>query len=102
MFLSSKLTSSPGQSTALALSTCLRRVTENFAESKYLASGQNCTVVPVLRLPTVPMISRSLALKPSAKAMLYSLPSRLTRTSTRVDSAFTTEMPTPCRPPENS
>ena len=40
-------------------------------------------------------------LKPSAKVIRYSLASRLTRTSTRVESAFTTEMPTPCKPPEN-
>ena len=74
---------------------------ENFGESKYLGSAQKRTLVPVLRLPTLPITSRSLALKPSAKLMRYSLPSRLTVTSTRVDSALTTEMPTPCRPPEN-
>ena len=74
---------------------------ENLKESKYLASGQKCTLVPVLRLPTLPMTSSSLALKPSAKLIWYSLPSRLTVTTTRVDRALTTLMPTPCRPPEN-
>ncbi len=74
---------------------------ENFGESKYFGSAQKCTLVPVLRLPTLPTISSSLALKPSAKRMRYSLPSRLTVTTTWVDKALTTEMPTPCRPPEN-
>jgi hypothetical protein len=30
---------------------------ENFDVSKYFPSGQKRTLVPVLRLPTVPMIS---------------------------------------------
>ncbi|MNH17652.1 hypothetical protein D3C81_1287420 [compost metagenome] len=74
---------------------------ENLGESKYFGSGLKYTLVPVLRLPTEPTTSSSLALKPSAKVIWYSLPSRLTRTRTWVDRALTTEMPTPCRPPEN-
>ncbi len=74
---------------------------ENFGESKYFGSGAKYTLVPVLRLPTVPTISSSEALKPSLKVIWYSLPSRLTRTRTSVDSALTTEIPTPCKPPEN-
>lgn len=74
---------------------------ENLGESKYLGSGVKYTLVPVLRLPTVPTTSSSLALKPSAKVIWYSLPSRFTRTRTWVDRALTTEIPTPCKPPEN-
>jgi hypothetical protein len=36
------------------------------------------------------------------KLMLYSLPLRLIQVSSCYDNAFTTETPTPCRPPETS
>ncbi|CRM65347.1 hypothetical protein [Pseudomonas sp. 22 E 5] len=35
---------------------------ENFGESKYFGSGAKYTLVPVLRLPTLPITSRSVAL----------------------------------------
>src|SRR5579863_7318416 len=96
-----KVTRSPGQSTALALSTRLRSGTENRSESKNLGSGQKRTVVPVLRAPTVPTTSSLEWTLPSLKLMLYSLPPRLIQHSRCPESALTTETPTPCRPPEN-
>ena len=38
---------------------------------------------------------------PSRKRMTYSLPSRQMRRSSTSESAFTTETPTPCRPPDD-
>ena len=89
-----------GQSTALARMTCLSRGTLNFGESKNVSSGQKRTVVPVLRFPTCPTIFRSCFFLPSPKTIVYSLPSRRTHTCSFFESAFTTETPTPCRPPE--
>ena len=37
---------------------------------------------------------------PRRKLVTHSEPPRLTQTSSRPDSALTTEAPTPCRPPE--
>jgi hypothetical protein len=56
--------------------------------------------VPVFFLPTVATVSSAEARKPSRNSMRRSTPSRLMKTSTFVDNAFTTLMPTPCRPPE--
>ena len=65
---------------------------------KISGSGQKVVLVPV---PFALPISWSLvAVLPWSKSMAYSLPSRLTHTSTRVESAFTTDTPTPCRPPD--
>jgi DNA gyrase/topoisomerase IV subunit B len=41
----------PGHSTAFALSTCFSLITETLLESKYLASGIKCTMLPVFSLP---------------------------------------------------
>ena len=71
-------------------------------ESKNFGSGQKRTVVPVLRWPTVPTTSSFEETLPSLKLMLYSLPLRLIQHSSCFDSAFTTDTPTPCRPPETS
>ena len=66
---------------------------------KISGSGQNDTVVPLPRF--VGPTSRSFSdVLPWSKPMKYSLPSLRTCTSTREDSAFTTETPTPCRPPD--
>ena len=92
---------SPGHSTALAFSVCFSCGTENLSESKNFGSGQKRTVVPVLRWPTLPTSSSLELSLPSLKLMLYSLPPRLIQHSSRLESAFTTETPTPCRPPEN-
>ena len=40
------------------------------------------------------------AVLPWSKEMSYCTPSLNTLTSTREDSAFTTDTPTPCRPPD--
>src|ERR1044072_5975975 len=92
----------PGHNTALALSTCRREGTENLSLSKNLGSSQKRTVVPVLRCPTVPTTSSFEETLPSLKLMLYSLPLGLIQHSSCFDKAFTTETPTPCRPPETS
>lgn len=93
---------SPGHNTALALSTCLRRLTENLKLSKYLASGQKCTLVPVLRFTHRADDFKLTGFIAVAEGdAVFVTPSRRTRTSTRVDRALTTEIPTPCRPPEN-
>src|SRR5688572_24006840 len=91
----------PGHSTALAFSVCLSCGMENLSESKNFGSGQKRTVVPVFLWPTEPTTSSFDAALPSLKLMLYSLPPRLTQHSRCFDSAFTTDTPTPWRPPEN-
>ena len=55
----------------------------------------------VVVFATLPTTSSLLRRSPSAKLMLYSLPSRRIQTSRFFDSALTTETPTPCKPPEN-
>ncbi len=60
--------------------------------------------VKVTRVPFLPGASPATLSgasgTPSAKAMKCSLPPRQTVSSSRVESAFTTDTPTPCRPPE--
>ena len=48
----------------------------------------------------VPISARSSSGLPIVKDCVYSLPPVFTSTLSRVDSAFTTETPTPCRPPD--
>ena len=91
----------PGHSTAFARSTCFRRDSEIFGESKYFGSGQKRTRVPVCFFGTVPTASSGDERSPCRKAMRNSWPSRRMLTSTFDESAFTTDTPTPCRPPEN-
>ncbi len=85
----------------MALSTCLSFGIEISGLSKYDESGQKRTVVPVLALPTSPTTSSFDFTLPLANEMLYSLPPRRTQHSRFFESAFTTDTPTPCRPPEN-
>ena len=92
---------SPGQSTALAFSTCFSFGSETSALSKKDGSGQKRMRVPVLLRPTSPTTSSFEWTFPFLNAMLYSLPPRLTQHSRCFDSALTTETPTPCRPPAN-
>ena len=94
------VTRNPGHSTAFAFSVCFSCGTENLSESKNFGSGQKRIVVPVLRWPTVPISSSFEAILPSLKLMLYSLPPRLIQHSRCFESAFTTDTPTPCSPPE--
>src|SRR5205814_10075173 len=96
-----KVTRRPGHNSAFALRVWSSCGTENLSESTNFGSGQKRMVVPVLRWPTVPVASSREAILPSLKLMLYCLPPRLIQHSRCFDSAFTTETPTPCRPPEN-
>ena len=65
------------------------------------ASGRNVTVVPVAPSPGsfAPFCS-SFWGAPREYSCDQSYPSRRISTSSRSDSALTTETPTPCRPPE--
>ena len=65
---------------------------------KMLSSGRNQTVVPVPF--TLPITSSFFFVSPLSNAMWCFLPSRSTHTSSFFDSAFTTDTPTPCNPPE--
>jgi hypothetical protein len=61
--------------------------------------ARNVTSVPVL--PSEGPVSRKGAsATPSVNDISNALPARQTRSFSQVDSAFTTETPTPCRPPE--
>ena len=94
------VTFNPGHKTAFALSACCNFDAEILGESKYCGSGQNRIVVPVLAFPTLPTSSKSPCFFPPEKLMFISDPFRLTQTSKFFDKAFTTETPTPCKPPE--
>ncbi len=61
----------------------------------------NRTDVPVSFFAQVPMISISDDFSPPVKPMRCIWPPRRTVTSSMLDRAFTTETPTPCKPPEN-
>src|SRR6185295_7819722 len=98
---SSSVTFRPGHSTALARSTCLRSLSRNLGESKYFGSGQKRTTVPVRDLGASPTFLSGPTRSPPLNVIAYSVASRQTFTSSLLDSALTTETPTPCRPPEN-
>ena len=76
---------------------CARNVTS----SMMVGSGQKRISVPVRPRGAGP-VSLSLVwiLPPLAKSMKWCLPPRSISTSRRSESALTTEMPTPCRPPD--
>ncbi len=57
-------------------------------------------VVPLFDFGTSPTTSSFEVGLPPAKLKLYSLPPRRTQHSRCLDSALTTETPTPCSPPE--
>ncbi len=74
---------------------------ENSSVSKTLPSGQKVTVVPVRPRGASPTTSSLLVgTPPLAKVIWWCLPSRSTSTMSLVDRAFTTDTPTPCRPPD--
>src|ERR1044071_10363302 len=75
-FSTSSVTSSPGQSTAFARSTCLSRGSEICGLSKYLGFGQNRTVVPVLFFATLPTTSSLPRGSPPPENMLFFFPPR--------------------------
>ena len=63
-----------------------------------VSSGQKVTEVPVVfDLPTSVIF---LVVLPRANSISTILPSRLTCATSFFESALTTEMPTPCRPPD--
>ena len=62
-------------------------------------SGVNRTLVP-RRLATRPTVSSAPSGKPRAKLCRYRVWPGATSTSSRSAKALTTEMPTPCSPPE--
>lgn len=68
--------------------------------SKIVESAQNVMAVPVSSVAS-PLISSYAGLVFSNR-WFHVKPSVLTSTSTALDSAFTTEMPTPCRPPDTA
>ena len=71
---------------------------EKSSVSKTVESGLNHWYVP---LPSARPSRRSFcAVTPRSKVISYAQPSRFTRVVIRSESALTTEMPTPCSPPE--
>ncbi len=66
---------------------------------KVCVLGRNVTRVPVLP-SDAPTSFKGASATPWAKRMKCSLPPRQMLKSKRDDSAFTTETPTPCKPPE--
>jgi hypothetical protein len=66
---------------------------------KVSGDAVNVTSVPVLPSEG-PTTCSGPSDTPCANATVCSLPARQMRSSKRVDSALTTETPTPCRPPE--
>ena len=90
----------PGSSIAFARISAAMSAATICGESKYFASGQKRTRVPLSRGPTVPIfLSGSLTLPLSANTRRWRAPSRVTSTSRRRASALVTQMPTPCNPP---
>ena len=67
--------------------------------SNTVGSGQNVTMVPV-RFESAFRTIRPVGLPPFSNAISHLPPSRWISSSSRVESAFTTETPTPWRPPE--
>ena len=64
-----------------------------------LVDGRNVTSVPRFS-PASPRTPSGATASPSANSMKYSLPPRQIVSLSQHESAFTTETPTPCRPPE--
>ena len=70
----------------------------NRVSVKISVSGLKVTVVPVpFAFPTTLSF---LTVSPRSNAMWWRLPSRSTQTSSFSESAFTTDTPTPCSPPD--
>ena len=84
---------------AISRSRSMRVCARNSVSSKIVASGQNEIVVPCFFDAAV-LVSLSWGLPPLAKCCSHLPPSRWISTSRRLDSALTTDAPTPWRPPE--
>ena len=69
----------------------------NSTFGKIVESGWKYTLVPLPR--AAPTFFRAPWTWPRLNDISHSAPSRFTRASRSVDSAFTTLAPTPCRPP---
>ena len=85
---------------AVSRSRCVTVAASMSISSKISVSGMNEIVVPVSSGAASPTISMSPCGTPRANSWRYVLPSRRTSAMSHSDSAFTTERPTPCRPPE--
>jgi len=66
---------------------------------KISGDGRNVISVPV-RSPASPVTFSGSTGSPRRNSISCTLPSRQMRSLSHSDSAFTTETPTPCRPPE--
>jgi hypothetical protein len=95
------VTFTPGSRTAFERTMRSRASSATFGESKYFRFGQMRIEVPVFFSPTLPVFFSFFATLPSSNAIWWTPPSRLISTSSFSDSALVTDMPTPCRPPEN-
>ncbi len=94
-------TLTPGSSTAFERTMRSRSGSEIFGESKYFLLGQIRSDVPVSFAGTPLTFFSFCVTTPSSNTMRCSAPSRLMSTSSLSASAFVTDTPTPCSPPEN-
>ncbi|EWS64572.1 hypothetical protein Y695_02184 [Hydrogenophaga sp. T4] len=77
VFSLTRVTVTPGISTALLRSRCVSSFMGKTADSKYFASGQARTVVPCLRSPSpLGVITSCSITSPAEKASLATWPSR--------------------------
>jgi hypothetical protein len=85
----------------LLRSRCTSSARGSSALSKYFGSGQTRTLVPRRRKPAAALRTPSgCASSPPANSIVATCPSRQTVTASRCASAFVTETPPPCNPPE--
>ena len=68
--------------------------------SKKLSSGLKVILVPVFLWPTLSISLSSFFFRQFAKEISYFFPSLFISAFNFFDKAFTTETPTPCKPPE--
>ena len=90
----------PEHKTAFALKALESCLEEIFSVSKKTGSGLKKIFVPVLRCPTASIFFKSFFFKLSANSIANFEPSLFISAFKLVDKAFTTETPTPWRPPE--
>ena len=84
---------------ASSRSRCSSVAKSNSVMVKVCGEGRKVTSVPRLP-PASPTTASGATASPSRNSMKCSLPSRQIVSLSQVDSALTTETPTPCRPPE--
>ena len=88
-----------GLRNAISLNLCPKTFESKSVLVNILLSGINVTLVPVLP-DDLPISSKGLTASPLLKSILYSLLFLKIFSSNLLDKAFTTETPTPCKPPE--